>query len=147
MGGSKMEENARLKEELAAANKAKADAETAATNKDAELKKLKEEADAANKRLADIENKRKEADWAAVKNRLPPGLTATPELEKSVREKYEAGGAAWSNMLLDLKLKNPSKEEGLQHQGEGGRANTTVGVFNAKTQAWEAGKVEGGGNA
>jgi len=74
------------------------------TNKDAEIKKLNDTIIELKNSLAKIEQDRKDAAWAALKNKIPPGWIDTPEREAEIRKMAETDPLMFSNKLADHRL-------------------------------------------
>jgi len=76
-------------------------------SKDAEIADL-------TAKLQKIEDASKEAAWQSMKNKLPPGLVHTPELEADTRTLFETDSFAFANKLLDLRAEPTKNEDAAQ---------------------------------
>ena len=93
--------------------------DTEIASKDAEIAELKNKisemesknTEYANK-IAEIETAQKEAAWQALKNKLPPGMVHTPELEKETRDLFESDPVSFTNKLIDLRVEATKPEAG-----------------------------------
>jgi len=93
--------------------------DTEIASKDAEIAELKNKisemesknTEYANK-IAEIETAQKEAAWQTLKNKLPPGMVHTPELEKETRDLFESDPVSFTNKLIDLRVEATKPEAG-----------------------------------
>ncbi len=108
------------------------------TNKDTEIKKLSDENAELRNTLAKNEQDRKDADWAILKNKIPPGWIDTPEHEAEIRAMAEKDPLKFGVKLADHRLNPDTEEQGHQHAQN--PANPAVrrgiGVIN-KEGKWE----------
>ena len=82
------------------------------TDLKAQLQKEQDEKKALADKIAEIETAQKEAAWQALKNKLPPGMVHTPELEKETRDLFECDPVSFTNKLIDLRVEATKPETG-----------------------------------
>lgn len=81
------------------------------TDLKAQLQKEQDEKKVLADKIAEIETAQKEAAWQALKNKLPPGMVHTPELEKETRDLFESDPVSFTNKLIDLRVEAATKPE------------------------------------
>lgn len=83
-------------------------------SKDAEITALKEQNVALLNKIAEQEKAQKDASWAALKNKLPPGWVHTAEKEAETRNLFETEPVAFANKLLEVRTAPSNPVEGQQ---------------------------------
>jgi len=99
--------------------------------KDKEISTLKEQVAALTNKVNEHEKAQKDADWAQIKMKLPPGLVHKDEDEAKAREMFETNPMAFMNKVLDHKPQDPKKKDGDQFKNKGEddkKANATKTV-------------------
>ena len=129
--------DAELKNQIDVANQTIVAKDAEIVNRDAEIKALKEQTLELSNKIAAIEQAKKDAAWTDLKNKLPPGLIDTPEKEAEFKAMEPL---ALANKIAEIKMKAPTKEEGIEHpssKGDAPKTNRGIGVFNAMTKKYE----------
>jgi len=84
------------------------------TDLKAQLQKEQDEKKVLADKVAEIETAQKEAAWQTLKNKLPPGMVHSPEVEKTTRELFESDPVAFTNKLLEIRVEPGKAETGQQ---------------------------------
>lgn len=131
-----------LEAKLVLANKELDDAKTAASSKDARIKELEGALDMVNKKLdamskaiAEFEASKKNAEWEAVKNKLPKGMVHKDK-EAETRKEFEESPSSLMMKVLEFKQKTAQEAEG-DENASSSSASAKVGHYNAEKKVWE----------